>query len=123
MPRNRQTVFRSGIPSHIKKAIGNMRKDGPAFDVIKQACDSLGLAYQSPGIIGEIVVHFSIEKCKLAILFESTGMNNRRKAEILRDMGWSATIVQSYEVTKLGREAIKNQLSEILMEKTKHASK
>lgn len=100
-----------------------MRKDGPAFDVIKQACNSLKLDYESPGIIGETVVHFSIEKCKLAILFESTGTNNQRKAEILRDMGWSPTIIQSYEVVKLGHEAIKNQLSELLREKSKHASK
>lgn len=123
MPRNRQTLFKGGIPSHIKKAMGNMRKEGPAFDVIKQACNSLKLDYESPGIIGETVVHFSIEKCKLAILFESTGTNNQRKAEILRDMGWSPTIVQSYEIVKLGHEAIKNQLSELLREKSKHASK
>lgn len=123
MPRNRQTLFKGDIPSHIKKAMGNMRKEGPAFDVIKQACNSLKLDYESPGIIGETVVHFSIEKCKLAILFESTGTNNQRKAEILRDMGWSPTIVQSYEIVKLGHEAIKNQLSELLREKSKHASK
>lgn len=121
MPRNK-TLFKNDIPSHIKKAVGNIRKDGPAFDIIKQACSSLGLKYQSPGIIGETVVHFSIEKCKLAILFESTGVSNQRKAEILRDMGWRPTIIRSYEVIKLGQETIENQLSEILREKNKHAS-
>ena len=123
MPRNSQTLFKNGTPSHIKKAIGNIRKDGPAFDIIKQACDSLGLKYQSPGVIGETVVHFSIEKCKMAILFESTGVNNQKKAEILRDMGWTPTIIRSYDIIKLGYESIKNQLSELLREKNKHASK
>lgn len=94
--------------------MGNIRKEGPAFDIIKRACKSLGLDYQSPGIINETVVHFTIKKCKLAILFESSGSWNQKKAEILRDAGWTPTIIQSYEVVKLGHEAIKNQLSELL---------
>ena len=112
----RQTLFKNDVPSHIKKAIGNMRKDGPAFDIIKQACKLLKLKYESPGMIGETVVHFAIEKCKLAILFESSGPWNRKKSEILKDAGWIPAILQPHEIIKLGLESIKTQLSELLRE-------
>lgn len=93
-----------------------MRKDGPAFDIIKKACKELKLKYNSPGIIGDTVVHFTIEKCKLAILFESSGPWIKRKVEKIEYAGWVPSVISDIQVIKLGCESIKSQLSELIKE-------
>lgn len=102
------------LPSHLKKAIANLKKDGPEFDILKQVCESLKLKYQSPGVVNGVAVHFAIEKCKLAILFESSGPWNRRKAEIIKYGGWTPSIIQAHEVVKSGFESIKTQMQQVL---------
>lgn len=101
-------------PSHVLKAVANIRKDGPAFDIIKKACKELKLKYNSPGIIGDTVVHFTIEKCKLAIIFVSTGPWNKLKVEKIKYAGWIPSVISDIEVIKTGCESIKSQLSDLM---------
>jgi hypothetical protein len=114
---NKNNIFKNDLPSHLKKAIGNLKKDGPEFDILKQVCKSLKLKYNSPGIVNGIAVHFAIEDHKLAILFESSGPWNKRKAEMIKHGGWIPSIIPAYEIVRSGFESIKAQMIELIREK------
>ena len=102
-------------PSHVKKAISNMRTDGEAFDIIRSVCSKLKLKYECPSSVNDIAVHFTIPKCKLAILFKSTGPETSRKAKMLENSGWTVSTIHQSEVISSGVEVIKKHLSELLI--------
>ncbi len=101
-------------PSYVRKAIGNMRTDGEAFNIIKEACKQLKLRYECPAVLNEVAVHFLIPKLKLAIIFNSTGPYAKRKAMTLKNSGWTISLIFQHEVINNGLEIIKNNLKEIL---------
>lgn len=101
-------------PSYVKKAFSNMRTNGEAFNIIKAACDKLKLKYESPATINEVAVHIKIPKIKLAIIFNSTGPYAKRKAMMLKNSGWTISLIFQHDVINSGFETVKNSLKEML---------
>lgn len=105
------------IPSHLKKALRNMKTSGHEFDVIRSTCNTLKIKYQCPGHVGGVAVHFVIAKYKFAILFRSNSVIDTRKTRAIKNVGWRVAILNPDDVIMLSPDVIKNQFESALLQK------
>lgn len=102
-------------PSHVKKALGNMKRTGPEFDIINKALTSLKIKFECPGVVGTTAVHFIIPKHKIAICFKTTNVSHTlRKRLALQQEGWYLSVVDTVQIMQLPPEAIKLQFAELV---------
>ena len=102
------------IPSYTKKSMANLKLSGHEYESIRTAASSLGIEYDSPGIMGEIAVHFAFPKLKFAIAFASnSSINHRRRAEARR-LGWNIVIIKPYMLADFTDEMITAQLRDFI---------
>lgn len=125
MPKNRMvgrikkdTLFHEmklkDIPSYTKKSMANLKLSGYEYESICKAATSLGIVYDSPGVMGEIAVHFTFPKLKFAIAFESnSSINHRRRIEAKR-IGWNIAIIKPHILANLTQEMVTSQLKEFI---------
>jgi len=102
-----------GLPSHVLKAIAASKTTGPEFDAIKQACKEAKIAYQCPGVIDEVVVHFTFPKYKAGLIIR-TDTSTTYKTKILRcsKLGWNVTSVPITTLRVMSHDMIVSQFKE-----------
>jgi hypothetical protein len=117
-------IFGAGtrMPSHVKKAICATKTSGIEFDLIKNACGSLGLDYESPGVVSGTVVHFSIPKYKFAILFDIEPNITAKKTVIFARIGWHLAVIKPISIIRMTDEQIIDQLKSSIAQLTKGLS-
>lgn len=105
----------SGLPSYVLKGIGATKIDGPEMEAIREACEESKVLFESPGVIGETVVHFKFPKFKSALLIKSDNSPTwKTKTSKCEDMGWTVTTVPTSALRRLTRESIIAQFKEYI---------
>lgn len=101
------------LPSYVKKALGNLKVEGPAAEAVASACDANHVEYQSPGLIGDSAIHFVFPKIKAGLLLkskENTSQAIRHKVIKCQRMGWNVTIVTTEDIEVLPQDIITTHL-------------
>jgi hypothetical protein len=105
----------SGLPSYVLKGIAATKIDGPEMEAIREACESSKILFESPGVIGETVIHFKFPKYKSALLIKSDSSPSWKiKTSRCENMGWTVTTVPISALRRLSREMIITQFKEYI---------
>lgn len=102
------------LPSHVKKALGNLKMTGLEFEQISVAAKALRLKFQSPGVVGETAVHFAFPKYKFAIIFESNSAIHERKVRETARSGWQLIVMKPRLLAHFTNEQITAQLKDFI---------
>ena len=105
----------TGLPSYVLKAIAATKIDGPEIEAIRTACEESKIVFDSPGVVGETVIHFAFPKYKTGLLIRSDSSTTYKSKESqCQNHGWALTTVSISELRRLSSEMIIAQFKEYI---------
>lgn len=115
--RERQKIKSLGYPSYVRKALSNLKLTGGAAEAIREACKATGVRYESPGIVGDVAIHFTFPKYKAGILLTSNmyAAGDSTKVSKCRSLGWNVVAILTRKLEIMPSDTVIAQFKEYIV--------
>jgi len=113
----KEAIDMLSVPPEIRRTLGKMAFESSELDLIKRACEEMGLQYQSPVWIGiDSVAHLGIpsKKVAIALIYADQIDSCNKKIESWGNYGWSYIPITRRAIRGRGFDGIKNDLAEVI---------